>query len=234
MAVALCVNCPGFLDCLMGALCTACPYIVPGLRTAVEAHVKANPNVDRRMALGYEDNEKDAVYLSRMQAIISFYGALLQTNVSVLGSTPYNIVPPNSPHPLHAYRPDSLEPIAQAWRWLAGTLNGTKWRWVRYLAMAFVASCGHELQHRFGADTVLKLIVVLVSPEVEAACDKGAKFPDDTDRKNVFRLYFAQIVDERGSIPPPGRFVKSTTEGNEGAWVDKRNLPMKASQNLAQ
>jgi hypothetical protein len=207
-AILVSVRHPEFVLALRAAMESACPFAVPGLKQELEMACAQDPGLDRRQQLGYASGEEtDADYLCRMQACVAFYAALLQTRPAVLGDFDGDV----NENPFC---------LAEAWRFLAGTLNGQMWRWTRFVLQAFLAVAGFELSLALGRQTH-KLVRLLSSREFHAACDKSALHPDDDDRVAVFKLVMQDAL-ALGRLPRPGR------EGGDAAaqgWLDPRVLP---------
>jgi len=208
--ILTCARHAEFTTALRSALEFHCPYVVPGLKARIEAMCHADGSLDRRRLLGYQsDDESDADYVLRMQAIVAFYAALLQTSVETL--LVFDASATHNPWTL-----------AEAWHFLAGTLNASPWRWTRPVLQAFLAVAGAELGAVAGKQ-MIKLAKVCVSAAFTKACDKLAMRPDDDDRLAVFAVALKETI-ARGYFAPPG---KPSDEGK-----DPRVLPDDVTQNV--
>jgi len=209
--ILTCARHPEFATALRSALEYHCPYVVPGLKARIEGMCRAEAALNRRRLLGYQgDDEGDADYVLRMQAVVAFYAALLQTSVETLLRF----------DPSATHNPWTL---AEAWRFLAGTLNASPWRWTRPVLQAFLAVAGAELGAVAGKQ-MIKLAKVCTSAAFAKACDKLAMRPDDDDRLAVFAVAMKETI-ARGYFAPPG---KPSDEEDK----DPRALPDDVTQNV--
>ncbi len=201
LALAVMLDRPSFADHLMSSLVAACPYCVPGLRERIESD-KLAPKA-RRSALGYKENESENDYLLRMQATVAWYGAILQTAPMMLAQPPYSMLQAQSGTPLkHPWGG-----IPECWRWIAGSINGVKWRWTRSLLQAFLAVAGSRIGLAFPNQSKKLVRFLATSRAFKTACDKGCSFPNDADRVAVFTKFVKGIFDvvsAGGNIPVPG------------------------------
>lgn len=223
MAVILCHQRPPFVDALLGALEAACPFIQPGLKDHWEREAKAKnwSREVRKQKLGYKDeSEGDDEYIFRMQTLVGFYAAMLQVSPKLLDS--YLTLVGSAP--VHASSVNPLGGLPEAWRWLAKTTNGNKWRWVRFLLHAFLCVGGRDISLAL-PQQMRKLLKVMDSKEFKAECEKSASHPGDDDRIKSFEKFISEnlvAMDREGAMKPPGRFDE--VDG-ERIFVDPRNLP---------
>ena len=169
----------------------------------------------RKVELGYLPNEAEAVYLCRMQAIVAWYGALLQTSTSFLHSEMRLLEASSTPHP---FCKGSVYAFNTIWGVLAQMLNLTKWRHTRFLLQAFLAVVGFELNSKVGRQT-RKLLHVMASPEFNEDCRKTHVSPQDDDRASIFEVFVKEKMDKGVQAP-----------GNK---ADARFLAKALDQNLA-
>ena len=217
LALAVMLDRPSFADFLMASLVRACPYCVPGLRLRIEN--EGLQGDERRSALGYKKAESESDYLLRMQAIIAWYGAILQTVPAMLSQAPYSLVSPaiDVTHPWGG--------STSCWRWVAGTINGTKWRWTRSLLQAFLAVTLSRIGRDYPTQTKKLVRMLATSRAFMSACDKGCT-DKDADRVAVFAKYVKAVANKIGRgepIPPPGN--------PEDKAFDARLLPADVIEN---
>jgi hypothetical protein len=228
LTLILCQCQPAFVEIFLGAIESACPFIRPGLKEywEKEAQTKNWSKEMRKKKLGYKDEfEGDDNYIFRMQTLVSFYGAMLQTSPKLLESY-LKMVGMSSAE----VKENPLGGLAEAWRWLAKTVNGNKWRWTRFLIHAFICVTGRDLSLAIPKQ-MIKLLNLLISPDFKKTCEKSASHPQDDDRINAFEKYFKEAVRvlvEEGAMKPPGRYDE--VDG-ERFFVDPRNLPEGAIHN---
>ena len=198
LALALMIDRESFSHFLLASIVSACPYCVPGLRVEIEQHFQnradlsdAEKKTQRRIALGYKPKESENDYVLRMQALVAWYGAIVQTTPRMLSNPPYSMVKEGH-HPWGG--------MPQCWRWVAGTINGVKWRWTRSLLQAFLAVSGNALCRSFPNQSKKMLHFLRASRTFKAACDKACTGADK-DRVAVFTKFIEQSGD---TVPPPG------------------------------
>jgi len=160
-----------------------------------------------QVAIGRKANETTADYLSRMQAIVAWQAAFMQTRMTFLEfDIEKPLINPGSSHPCQN------GPMIFLWRWLAGHLNGHISRWTPYILQAFLAVAGHEMCNQIGVRQMRKIIKVLSSSGFRDKCKKMGNFDtkeaqNDKDRFSAFVEYFDEISKRpnEAMFNPPGK-----------------------------
>jgi len=232
MTLLICLAKPAFVEVLKGSLEAACPFVQPGLKQHLENEAKSQnwSKEMRKKKLGYREvSEGDDEYLFRMQAIIGFYSALLQTSPTLLHQ--YSSAMPQAGVSVSSSTLiNPLGGLAEAWRWLAKTLNSTKWRWTRFVVHAFLCVSGRDLSLVL-PQQVQKVLILMQSEQFKRACEHSASHPNDDDRIRGFETFVNESLStlkKLGALKGPG---KMDEVDGRSVWIDPRDLPEGAIEN---
>jgi hypothetical protein len=224
LTLLLCIARPLFTDVFKGSLEAACPFVQPGLKDYIENEAKIGnwSKEARKKKLGYKDAEEgDDEYIFRMQALTAFYAVLLTMPLKTLDN--YVKFVATSQHS-YAVTENPFGGLAEAWRWLAKTANGQKWRWVRFLVHSFLCIAGRDLSLAVPKQ-MAKLLIFFQSSGFKEASNKSASQPNDDDRIKAFENFVNEslvAIQKDGALKGPGRIDE--IDGVK-QWVDPRNLP---------